>query len=59
MRIATFSASLRSLFARPLTRRLLRIAGWAAVGAYFAFALLVLVLRYAILPQIESYRGDV
>ncbi len=27
--------------------------------AYFAFALLLLALRYAILPQIENYRGDV
>jgi len=26
---------------------------------YFAFALLLLALRYAILPQIENYRGDV
>jgi len=59
MRIATFPAFLRSLCVRPLTRRLLRIAGWTAVGAYFAFALLLLVLRYAILPQIENYRGEV
>lgn len=59
MRIATLSVPLRRFFAHPLTRRGLRIAGWAAVGAYFAFALLLLVLRYAVLPQIESYRGDV
>ncbi|BAO30820.1 YhdP family protein [Sulfuritalea hydrogenivorans] len=32
---------------------------WAATLGYFAFALLLLALRYAILPQIESYRGDV
>ena len=32
---------------------------WGAVLGYFAFALLLLALRYVILPQIESYRGDV
>jgi uncharacterized protein YhdP len=32
---------------------------WAATLGYFVFALLLLALRYAILPQIESYRGDV
>ncbi len=39
-------------------RRLLRVLLWIATLAYFAFALLVLVLRYAVLPQIESYRPD-
>ncbi|MDP2792790.1 MAG: YhdP family protein [Sulfurisoma sp.] len=33
--------------------------GWTVGTLYFAFALLVLVLRYAILPQIESYRPDI
>ena len=32
---------------------------WAASLGYFAFALLLLALRYAILPQIENYRGDI
>ena len=32
---------------------------WAVTLGYFAFALLLLALRYAILPQIDSYRGDV
>ncbi|KAF0164036.1 MAG: hypothetical protein FD157_2401 [Rhodocyclaceae bacterium] len=32
---------------------------WGLTLGYFAFALLLLALRYAILPQIESYRGDV
>ncbi|HEY3433865.1 MAG TPA: YhdP family protein [Rhodocyclaceae bacterium] len=31
---------------------------WMAAAGYFIFALLVLVLRYGILPQIENYRGD-
>jgi len=38
---------------------LLRALVWASALGYFAFALLLLALRYAILPQIESYRGDV
>jgi len=37
----------------------LRVLLWAATLGYFAFALLLLALRYAILPQIENYRGDV
>jgi uncharacterized protein YhdP len=32
---------------------------WATTAGYFAFALLLLALRYAILPQIENYRGDI
>ncbi len=32
---------------------------WLVTLGYFAFALLLLALRYAILPQIENYRGDV
>jgi len=37
----------------------LRALLWGVTLGYFAFALLLLALRYAILPQIESYRGDV
>jgi uncharacterized protein (TIGR02099 family) len=40
-------------------RRLLRAAAWAAVGLYFAVGLLVLVVRHAVLPGIEGYRGDI
>jgi uncharacterized protein (TIGR02099 family) len=47
------------VFHDPMARRLLRVAGWLAVTLYFCFALLVLALRYAILPQIENYRGDI
>jgi uncharacterized protein (TIGR02099 family) len=38
---------------------LLRVFLWGLTLGYFAFALLLLALRYAILPQIENYRGDV
>lgn len=41
--------------ARPLARALLL----AATGLWFAFVLAVLVLRYAVLPNIENYRGDI
>lgn len=37
---------------------MLRVLLWTATAAYFAFALLILALRYAVLPQIESYRPD-
>ena len=45
--------------ARPWLGVLLRLLLWTMTLGYFAFALLLLALRYAILPQIESYRGDV
>lgn len=45
--------------AHPRLGVLLRALVWAATLGYFAFALLLLALRYAILPQIESYRGDI
>jgi uncharacterized protein (TIGR02099 family) len=59
MRIATVPDFFRRTFSKPLPRRILRIAGWLAGGVYLAFAVLALVLRYGILPQIENYRGDV
>ncbi len=48
-----------TLQARPWLRRTLRIAAWAAVVGYFAAALLVLVMRYAVLPQIGDRREDI
>ncbi len=45
--------------AHPRLGVFLRAVAWTATLAYFAFALLLLALRYAILPQIESYRGDI
>lgn len=52
----------------PLFRRLLeqpwlpgvaRALAWGALAGYFAFGLLLLALRYLVLPQIENYRGDI
>ncbi|MBE0620263.1 MAG: TIGR02099 family protein [Burkholderiales bacterium] len=40
---------------RGLVRRLLRIAGVAAVFAYFGFAAAVLALRFWILPYVEEH----
>ena len=40
-------------------RRCGRVLAWTALGSWFVFGSLVLVLRYAILPQIENYREDV
>ncbi|MBI2306677.1 MAG: TIGR02099 family protein [Rhodocyclales bacterium] len=47
------------LFAHPLARRLWRVLGWGLLAAYFAFAGLILTLRYSVLPNIEHYRGDI
>lgn len=40
---------------RSLVRRMLRIAGIAALVVYFGFAAVVLALRFWILPQIEEH----
>lgn len=45
--------------AHPRLGTSLRVLLWTATAGYFAFALLLLALRYAILPQIENYRGDI
>lgn len=63
--LLNFLLRLRSV---PLFRRLLeqpwlpgvaRVLAWGAVAGYFAFGLLLLALRYLVLPQIENYRGDI
>ena len=41
------------------TKRLLRAVEVLAWGVFFAFALLVLALRYWVLPDIERYRGEI
>jgi len=45
--------------AHPVAHRLWRGLVWAFWLCYFAFVLLVLLLRYSILPDIENYRGDI
>jgi uncharacterized protein (TIGR02099 family) len=39
--------------------RALRVLLWGATLGYFAFGLLLLVVRYLVLPQIANYRGDI
>lgn len=43
----------------PPLRGPLRVLAWTAVGLYFALGLLVLVLRYFVLPGVDQYRGDI
>lgn len=50
---------LAGLMAEPRLRRPLRVLAWAVVGLYFALGLLVLVLRYFVLPGVDQYRGDI
>ncbi len=42
-----------------LFARLKRLFWWAALTVYFLFALLIVTLRYAVLPHIEDYRSDI
>lgn len=54
-----FLLPIRQLLDHPGPRLFLRILFWGATFLYFVFALLVLGLRYAVVPQIENYRGDI
>lgn len=45
--------------AHPAAHGLWRAAVWAFWLVYFGFVLLVLALRYSVLPNIENYRGDI
>ena len=60
-RLSTFRflPLLRPLLDHPGSRRALRILFWGGTFLYFSVALLLLGLRYAVLPQIENYRGDI
>ena len=42
-----------------LTGRSIRILGWGLFAAWLAFAILVLALRYAVLPKIGEYQGAI
>ena len=43
----------------PWLRRAWRAVVWLLAIAYFGFALLFLLLRYVVMPQIENYRANV
>lgn len=51
------SAAWRRLGA--IARRVWRPLLWLAAAGYFGFAALILVLRYAVLPDIDHYRDDI
>jgi uncharacterized protein (TIGR02099 family) len=42
--------------ASPTARRIARVLAWSFWTAYFVFVLLVLSLRYGVLPHVENYR---
>ncbi|MGE5471535.1 MAG: YhdP family protein [Bacteroidota bacterium] len=44
---------------RPGARRGWRLLGWSLFALWLAFAALVLVLRYAILPQVGDYQAEI
>lgn len=43
----------------PAARRLWQTLVWGFWLVYFGFVVLVLALRYSVLPNIENYRGDI
>ena len=45
--------------AHPFVRRLGRLLLWSVGLVYFGFILLVLILRYSVLPNIEAHRSDI
>lgn len=47
------------LLARKWVRQAVRLSGWLILALYFAFVVLVLVLRYGVLPEIDRYQGHI
>jgi uncharacterized protein (TIGR02099 family) len=42
-----------------LAGRSIRVLGWGLLGVWLAFAVLLLTLRYAVLPRIGDYQGEI
>jgi uncharacterized protein (TIGR02099 family) len=42
-----------------LAGRSIRVLGWGLLAAWLAFAVLLLALRYAVLPKIGEYQGEI
>lgn len=57
--MARRSSSLAAALRSPLLRRVGRVFAWGAGLSYFVFVALALLLRYALLPQIETYRPQI
>ena len=47
------------ILASPLLRRTVRVALWSLLAAWLIFSALVLVLRYAVLPNIGNYHAQI
>jgi uncharacterized protein (TIGR02099 family) len=47
------------VLARPAVARGIRLLGWGMFGAWLLFAILLLVLRFAVLPKVGEYRSAV
>lgn len=47
------------ILARPFVSRGLRLLGWGIFAAWLAFAALVLVLRYGVLPRVGDYQAEI
>ncbi|WP_265944800.1 YhdP family protein [Dechloromonas sp. A34] len=47
------------ILARPFVSRGLRLLGWGVFAAWLAFAVLVLVLRYGVLPRVGDYQAEI
>jgi hypothetical protein len=47
------------LLAKRAVRRGLRLLGWGLLFAWLAFAVLLLALRYAVLPKISDYQTEI
>lgn len=48
-----------ALLARPALRRGLRLLAWSGFAAWLLFVLLVLVLRYGVLPRVGDYKAEI
>lgn len=47
------------ILAKPAVARGLRWAGWLAFAAWLAFTVLVLALRFVVLPKVADYRDEI
>lgn len=47
------------ILARPAVGRGLRLFGWSLFGLWLAFVVLVLALRYVVLPRVGDYQAEI
>ncbi len=47
------------VLARPGIGRFLRLLGWAAFVGWLLFVVLILALRFAVLPKVADYKGEI